>query len=88
MWFKRTPAPTDRPSTVACETCGHIVLESSANFVSVHGGKWWYCHAHRKAYDEYVLGTQYNYYYRRMRVTNDGTPFGYTPIAEKPRWKT
>ena len=78
MWFKRKPIPPTQSTTIACETCGHIVLESHASFVLACGAKRWYCSAHRKAYDEYVSGFAHEYYYRRIRVESDGTPIGYT----------
>ena len=96
MWLKRKPTLVAQPATIACETCGHIVLESCASFVLVHGAKQWHCSTHRKPYDEYVhyptafyggLGAVTHAYYRRMRVNGDGTPIGYTRRTGKPRAK-
>lgn len=82
-WFinRKCTVPQSLP-TVACWTCGHIVLESSASFVLAHGGKRWYCSDHRQPYDEYVycpdsfVGCS-DWYYRRMRVDKLGVPIGY-----------
>lgn len=75
---------------VECETCGHIISKKRAQIVNINGGAASYlgwthirCELHKFPYDEgYKLGAS-SVYYKKMEVSEDGTPVGYKKISEK-----
>lgn len=84
--FRKKPEPA--PETVACSTCGHIVLRSRATHALHDYRTVWFCSDHYPHYDECFswtgagTGAGGPCYYRRMRVSEFGIPIGYVKATE------
>ncbi len=78
---------------VVCQRCGHVVSRESAKLIRDNGsydGVRPFCQTCAPQYDE-VLRPAYapfsSMYYRKVRVTEDGEPFGYVkaPVAKESK---
>lgn len=91
MWWnkieKETTIETEpvrkESETVACETCGHIVLKNKAQKVTINWNDFmWYCMEHHKEYDQIRYNLRTYRYYKEMEVDSLGIPIGYKKIPQ------
>lgn len=77
---------------VKCNTCKHWIDKSDAqkvettflNLFSMENPSFeYYCPEHKRAYDEVCYVGFRRSYFKRLIVSEDGTPIGFTKIKHK-----